>query len=145
MKSLYYLYRKRKIVSRETQRHEFDSSAVGDLAFLLLIFFIVTSSFILRQGIFFTLPSKNASSKLMREPVVMNLYPTEKSFILNNEAIDRDDLIRKLKKEKSINKNFILSIFMKPRIKYERFVDALSVSKECKIRNVSLKYMEEEK
>lgn len=139
MNRIYHYYNKKKKRKRERSEHEFDSSSVGDLAFLLLIFFIVTSSFILRQGIFMSLPSKTAGSKKVTEDQMINIYPTNKSFMIDGQEISRDDLIKRLIKEITNNKEIIIVINMMEDVKYDRLVDALSVSKESGIKEISLK------
>lgn len=139
MNRIYHYYNKKKKRKRERSEYEFDSSSVGDLAFLLLIFFIVTSSFILRQGIFMSLPSKTAGSKKVTEDQMINIYPTNKSFMIDGQEISRDDLIKRLIKEITNNKEIITVINMMEDVKYDRLVDALSVSKESGIKEISLK------
>ncbi|MCP4133921.1 MAG: biopolymer transporter ExbD [bacterium] len=142
IKQKYLFYRKRKAEARERNDHEFDSSSVGDLAFLLLIFFIVTSSFILRQGIFFSLPSKSAGARKVEASDLVNLYPEEADFTIEDAFFTRKEVIEKLKKEKDVNKEVTVVIHMYSRLKYERLVDSMSVVKESGVRNVSLKNYE---
>ena len=115
---------------------------MGDLAFLLLIFFIVTSSFILRQGIFLSLPSKSVGSKKIDKKNLINIYPTNRSFIVDGKELTRGNLIIKIKEKIKSNGRVIAIITMEPDVKYDRLVDALSVSKESGITQVSLKNTE---
>lgn len=142
MKNLYHYYRKKKSRTREDNAHVFDSSSVGDLAFLLLIFFIVTSSFILRQGIFLSLPPKSAGSTKVPEEQIVNIYPTNNSFSIEGVEFTRNDLIEKLKLEKMNSSNIYAVIHMRDNVKYDRLVDALSVAKESGITRISLRNVE---
>lgn len=126
-------------MGRETSSHHFDSSSVADLAFLLLIFFIVTSSFILRQGISFSLPSKTTGSEKVEDKLMFDIYPTNTGYKYEGAEISRKKLIRKLVYKKNRNTGTIVVIHMYPDIKYKRLVDTLSVAKECGITRVSLK------
>jgi biopolymer transport protein ExbD len=139
MKNLYYYYSKKRQGERESGRHEFDSSSVGDLAFLLLIFFIVTSSFILRQGILLSLPPKNAASKKIDKEQLVNIYPDNRSFIVDGVNMSREELSEKLKYDKGSKNRLIAVINMRPGVKYDRLVDTLSLLKEIRIKEVSLK------
>lgn len=139
MKKLYFYYLKKHKRKRESEKHEFDSSSVGDLAFLLLIFFIVTSSFILRQGILLSLPPKNAASEKIEKEQLINIYPNNISFDVDGINMDRDKLLEKMKAEKKTRKRVIAVINMRSGVKYDRLVDTLSLLKETKIKDVSLK------
>jgi biopolymer transport protein ExbD len=139
MKKNYFYFQKSKKKRREEGRHEFDSSSVGDLAFLLLIFFIVTSSFILRQGILLSLPPKNAASEKIDKEQLVNIYPDNRSFTVDGVNMSREELFEKLKYDKNSQKRVIAVVNMRSGVKYDRLVDTLSLIKEVRIKDVSLK------
>ena len=139
---LFRYYSKRKSSYREKSSEEFDSSAVADLAFLLLIFFIVTSSFILRQGIFFSLPSESAGAVKVEKDLMVDIYPTEKAFKVDGAELIRRDLGMKLRKMVDGNSKTIAVIHMTTGLKYDRLVDSLSLIKESGVKSVSLKNYE---
>ncbi|RME93271.1 MAG: biopolymer transporter ExbD [Candidatus Hydrogenedentota bacterium] len=116
---------------------EFDSSPMADLAFLLLIFFIVTSSFLLKQGIFMSLPSTKggisvpASRLLKIKPLVQN-YEVEGMVLTDQEL--KAQMQQKLKQ----NPDFIAVIFMPRKLKYQRLMDTLSIAKEVGVKKISI-------
>lgn len=116
-----------------------DSSAIGDMAFLLLIFFIVTSSFILRQGIFLSLPSAQSSAIKMNKNRILEVYPENSGFTFNDRVIDREELSAVFSEQKEKFSDSVIIIRMKPKVRYERLVDTLSVARETGINRVSLK------
>ncbi|MDY6967642.1 MAG: biopolymer transporter ExbD [Spirochaetota bacterium] len=130
---------RRQRQKRIQEERQFDSSSVGDLAFLLLIFFIVTSSFILRQGIFFSLPSKNASSVRMEAKQILEVYPKNNGFIYNKDLLDRYRFKEAVIEHKKKYPNSVLIIYMDTDVKYDRLVDTLSIAKETGTSRVSLK------
>lgn len=130
---------RRKIIAQQRPNKFFDSSAIGDIAFLLLIFFIVTGSFILRQGIYFSLPSKNASSVSIEQKYITYVTPENAGFSINGKHLDRSRLKEILAAKREMSKKNILVICMKPSIKYKRLIDTLSLAKETGIKRVSLK------
>lgn len=117
----------------------FESSSIADLAFLLLIFFIVTGSFILRQGIFFSLPAPDAGAMRIESKLIMKLYPQNSGYLYNGSLMDREKIKDLLLKRKSVNPKTVLLIMMKKSVRYDRFVDALSMARETGIDRVSLK------
>jgi len=133
----YYLNKKKE--RRSNEGSDFDSSSVADLAFLLLIFFIVTSSFILRQGIFVSLPSDSASAQKVKENQLVDVYPTEKSFLVKNKSYTYNTLKTYLIKRNKNTKDLIAVVHMKNNIKYSRLTDSLSVIKEAEVKKYSIK------
>jgi len=117
----------------------FESSSVGDIAFLLLIYFIVTSSFILRQGIFFSLPSPDAGAIKVDQARIAEIIPSNNGYIYSGETVTRDQVKKVLAERKNKNANLIMVIKMRPGVKYEMLVDALSIARESGITDVSLK------
>ena len=141
---IWRILRRREILRREKEEKPFDTSSIGDMAFLLLIFFIVTSSFILRQGIFFSMPSKVSGSIRLDKKEIFEIYPRNDGFLYNGKIIDREEFKDKLTFHKKNTRQGVLMIKMKKDVKYERLVDTLSVAKETAVTKVSLKNIEEE-
>lgn len=137
------ILRKRERLKREIETRSLDTSSIGDLAFLLLIFFIVTASFLLRQGIFFSLPSTSAGSIKIEKKQIIEVYPLNQGFQYNGKVIERDELKQVLIRRQEKNRNSVLFIRMKPKVKYDRLVDMLSVVREIGMKRVSLKNAEE--
>ncbi len=118
---------------------EQDLSSIADVAFLLLIFFIVTSSFALNEGIFFQLPSASAGTTRVDKDELFEITPEESGFLVAGELCDNrrlDELLKLKLKEKP---KVIAVIYMNPDIRYERLVDALSLVKTNGVTKVSVK------
>ena len=142
-KIIYKIIRRRTFKWQFKDAKPFDSSSIGDLAFLLLIFFIVTSSFILRQGIFLSLPSKSSGAIKLQENQIFEVYPENEGFVYEGKLIDRDSLKTFLSGQKEKQPDSVFVVYMKPDVLYDRLVDALSVASEVGMNRVSLKNYEE--
>ena len=127
-------YRKKKTQQRILRDADVESSAISDLAFLLLIFFIVTSTFLLRQGIFLSLPSKEAKAKKIEPEKVFEITPTESSYIYEGKPIERQALLEALAVRKQNIDDATLLVKMGQELKYERLVDAISIAKETGLK-----------
>ncbi|HQP47755.1 MAG TPA: biopolymer transporter ExbD [Spirochaetota bacterium] len=130
---------KKKRFSRDEK--SFESSAMGDLAFLLLIFFIVTSSFMIRQGIFFSLPSNTAGVVRLTDDQIMEVAPQNNGFLYRGMMVERAAFLKMMEQQMKADAKKVLIIAMGSTVKYDRLVDTLSVAKEAGIRRVSLKQM----
>ncbi len=115
-----------------------DATPIGDLSFLLFIFFIVTSSFILREGIFLSLPSARAGAVRLAPEQVLEVRPENEGFRIGNRLLTRDAFASELRRFKDSGPDKVLIIRMSLRVKYDRLVDTLSVARENGMRKVSL-------
>lgn len=139
MKKIIARYYTSRVSRRSFELAEGDLSSVADVAFLLLIFFIVTSSFAINEGILLNLPSKESSAiKVDREDIV-DIYPQAEGFKVENEFYDRKQLGEMLVKGYADNPDLVAIIHMVSPVKYERLVDSLSVIKESGLPRVSVK------
>ncbi len=124
---------------KEDQGPSFESASMADMAFLLLIFFIVTGSFMLRQGIFFSLPSKTAGSVQLFDRQIVEVYPLNEGFRHEGTVLDREKFKELLVTQNRTVKDSVLVIYMGKSVRYERLVDTLSVARESGMNRVSLK------
>ena len=132
-------YLKRSKRRRDDRVEDFDTSPVADLAFLLLIFFIVTSSFILRQGLFLSLPSKSAGAVKVDQKKLFQIIPENEYFVYQARKYSEDELKNEIQKKlKEIN-DLIVVIQMKADVKYDRLVSALSIAKSLGVKKISIK------
>lgn len=118
----------------------FEASSIGDMAFLLLIFFIVTSSFVLREGIFLSLPSNSAGSVKVEKEKILVVTPRQTDYTVDGKTISRSELLTRMEElRESQEKDAIVVIEMPSKIPYDRLIDTLSAVRESNIEKVSLK------
>ena len=125
---------------REKSQEQFDASSIGDLSFLLLIFFIVTSSFLLKQGLFISLPSSQSVSQSIDANRVLSIAPQNDGYLVNGSLKTERELRKIMQTKGKEIKDPIVLVSMKAGIPYNKLVQALSISREEKITKVSLKF-----
>jgi len=133
------LSKKRKMRKGRMEFTLFESFSIGDLAFLLLIFFIVTSSFILREGIFFSLPSNSGSAVRVDAKQIIDVYPENMGFRIDDKLMVREEALEKMKSHRESVDDAVIIIHMRDGIIYDRFIDTLSLAKETGIGRVSIR------
>ncbi len=116
-----------------------EPTSMADISFLLLLFFIVTSSFLIREGIFFSLPEKGASVRVEEEKVI-EVYPVEDGFRIGEDLLDRRNFKERLARSLAETPGKILVIRMGSEVRYDRLVDTLGVAKETGMNRISLKH-----
>ena len=83
------------IESRNKRKIDFNSSSMSDLVFLLLIFFMLTSTLVAPNAIKLLLPS--SSSKTMSKQTITVYVDDKNQYYIEDRAIDEDDLQSEIK------------------------------------------------
>ncbi|MFH1784096.1 MAG: biopolymer transporter ExbD [bacterium] len=73
-----------------------DATPMADIVFLLLIFFMISSSFIIQPGIKINLPEAATSEAQLEKQLLVTVSKDSKVFI-NKEEVSLKDLERELK------------------------------------------------
>ena len=142
LRVLLTLNSRRSLARRKSQTTCFDATPMGDLSFLLFIFFIVTSSFILRQGIFFSLPSPAGGVVRIDPSRAVEVYPVERGFMVDSHLLSRAEFAEKLRTSLDDKRERVLIVHMAPSVLYDRFVDTLSAARETGWKRISLHNMD---
>jgi biopolymer transport protein ExbD len=78
------------------EKGHLDIAPLIDVIFLLLIFFMLTSSFIFQPGIKINLPKALTSEVIQRENLII-VITDDNSLHINERRVDRDELSSRLK------------------------------------------------
>jgi len=114
-----------KLREKKTKGAEIPTASMADIAFLLLIFFMVTTVFANEVGLQILLPEKGDEVKVKSENI-QRIYVEEKGEIrINGEAVNQDQLVDEVKKILAGNPKAIFSIKTHPDAQYQYTVNAL--------------------
>jgi biopolymer transport protein ExbD len=114
------------------------TSSMADIAFLLLTFFLVTTSLDLDKGLQLTLPAKGMSTQVPKQNIV-NLLINESGEVMLNETIIPIESIREdIKRRLAQNPALIVSIQTMMRTKYQVFVHVLDQVKRAEAGRISI-------
>jgi len=78
------------------EKGNLDIAPLIDVIFLLLVFFMLTSSFIFQPGIKINLPKALTSEVIQRENLII-VIREDNALYINERMIDRDELSSRLK------------------------------------------------
>ena len=117
---------------------EINSSSMADIAFLLLVFFLVTTTISMDKGISLVLPSEGNELEVNRKNIV-NILMNESGKVLLDDIPTKmnsikDIVVRRL----SGNPNLIFSVQTHPRTKYQDYLRVLDQLKEAKATKISI-------
>ena len=117
---------------------EINSSSMADIAFLLLVFFLVTTTISMDKGISLVLPSEGNELEVNRKNIV-NILMNESGKVLIDDKPTKVNAIRGLVERKlSGNPNLIFSVQTHPRTKYQNYLQILDQLKEAKATKISI-------
>jgi len=117
---------------------EINSSSMADIAFLLLVFFLVTTTISMDKGISLVLPSEGNELEVNRKNIV-NILMNESGKVLIDDKPAKVNAIKGIVERKLAgNPNLIFSVQTHPRTKYQNYLQILDQLKEAKATKISI-------
>ena len=117
---------------------EINSSSMADIAFLLLVFFLVTTTISMDKGISLVLPSEGNELEVNKKNIV-NILMNESGKVLLDDKPIKVKTIRGIVEGKlAKNPNLIFSVQTHPRTKYQDYLNILDQLKEAKATKISI-------
>lgn len=119
-----------------------DSGALSDLAFLLIIFFIVIAVFNVNEGFMLGIPRKDSTKILNTEDILRIELARDGSLINREEPISFDRLQDLISDRLSSRPNMTLLLSIPPDTPYQFVVDIVELVRSMRVDNFSFR-MEE--
>ena len=121
---------------------EFQAASMSDIAFLLLVFFIVTTIFALEEGIPLVLPARSSEVAKVKQKNILEIkaYP-DGSVVAEGENIGLAGVRSLVERRLAENDKLIVVIITHPDSEYGLMVDLLDEIKLANCRRISLKTM----
>ncbi|MDH4035986.1 MAG: biopolymer transporter ExbD [Candidatus Krumholzibacteria bacterium] len=119
---------------------EFQAASMSDIAFLLLVFFIVTTIFALEEGIPLILPARSSEVAKVKQKNIMEIraYP-DGSVVTDGENVGVAGIRSLVERRLSENDKLVVVIATHPDAEYGLMVDLLDEIKLANCRKISLK------
>jgi len=126
---------------------ELRMDSTADVAFLLLIFFIVTTIFAAEQGLTLVLPGKQkdqTDSVKVKESNIATLYVDENNFItLDRKSIEVNHIEQAIKDRILNNPKLVVVLKVHPEADYGKMIACLDELRLANANKVSLKTAKE--
>lgn len=117
--------------SKHKVNASFSMSSMTDIIFLLLIFFMLTASFITPSGLPVNLPSSKSSEIVMQK---VSVTITENlSYYVNNQKVSRQGLETVLKKNLGGNEGIVV-LHCDAKVPVERLVEVAGIATSLKAK-----------
>jgi len=129
-----------KMNRRSRVSTEIPNSSMSDVAFLLLIFFLVTTIFNVEKGLDITLPNANTSPKRINKKNILEIKIAASGRVtLDGEAVRVSAIERMVRRRILENEKTICVIETNPRAYYGIMVDVLDELKLAKATKITLR------
>ncbi len=125
---------------KKTRRsvQEINSSSMADIAFLLLVFFLVTTTISLDKGISLILPAEGNELEVNKNNIVNVLVNDQGQVLIDDRPAKIRDIksmaIKRIKK----NENVIFSVLTTKRTKYKHYIQVLDQLKQANATKISI-------
>ena len=117
---------------------EVNSSSVSDIAFLLLVFFLVTTTISLDKGISLILPAEGNEMEVNKNNIVNVLINDQGKVLFGDKPTAIKDIKRKAIDRINANQNIIFSVLTTKRTKYKFYIEVLDQLKQAGASKISI-------
>lgn len=120
---------------------EIPTASMADIAFLLIIFFMVTTVFARDKGLKMLLPEKQSETVKIKSKKIIDISINDAGqiFFNDNPVQSPEELKQKIQSEIEKDPKKIVLIKTNVEAPYERMIQVLDVVKQLKVKAVALK------
>jgi len=123
---------------RRDMMQEVNSSSMSDIAFLLLVFFLVTTTISLDKGISLILPAEGNELEVNKNNIVNVLINDHGKVLLDDKPIQVKAIKRKAIERIKSNEKIIFSVLTTKRTKYKHYIAVLDQLKQAGATKISI-------
>jgi biopolymer transport protein ExbD len=130
-------------IKKKPRETEIPTASMADIAFLLIVFFMITSVFAVTRGLEFQLPKQeqsNPTDSSAEEAVHIKILPAGSNcvFVVDQNEMALEDIAIYLEPKLARNPNKFVIIDPDPTAPYRCMVDAFDELKQSSVKNISI-------
>ena len=114
------------------------SASMADIAFLLLVFFLVTTTISMDKGIGLVLPAIGEELEVNPKNITNVLINAAGQVLLDEELVPVNQLKGRIKTMLARNDKLIVSVKTHPLTKHQAFIDVLDQLKQARATRISI-------
>ncbi|HIB58688.1 MAG TPA: biopolymer transporter ExbD [Candidatus Marinimicrobia bacterium] len=111
---------------------------MADIAFLLLIFFLVTTTMDMDKGLDLVLPPVGETKEIPKKNIANLLVDAKGNVLLNKKPIKINDVKKEVMRMIAENDKLIISVKTHPSTKYQAYIDVLDQLKMANAKKISI-------
>ena len=117
---------------------EIPTASLADIAFLLLVFFLVTTTIDTDKGIALVLPDRGEATEVRKKNIANLLINANGEVLLREEPIAINLIAERARQMLMENDKLIFSVKTDARTKYEVFIKVLDQLKQANATRISI-------
>lgn len=117
---------------------EINSGSMSDIAFLLLVFFLLVSNVDQDKGIGVVLPGEGGETEVSKKNITNILVDASGRVLFNDDVIPLNELNKQARQKEQENPKMIFSVQTDPKTKYQVYVDVIDQLKQANVKRISI-------
>lgn len=126
------------IKKKKTPEAEIPTTSQADIAFLLLLFFMATTTMNTEKGLGIILPPEGGTIEVSKDNIRNLVIDPQGRVLLNNKEIQISDIKSTVQELTSRNPKMIISVKSHPSTKYSIYIKVLDQLKMADARRISI-------
>ena len=123
---------------RKTRIGAIPEGGMADIAFLLLVFFLVTTTIDMDKGIGIILPAEGQEIEINKKNILNLLISSSGNVLLGGEPIAINQIDDRVKEEIRKNDKLIISVKAHEKAQYDVYIEVLDQLKKAKATRISI-------
>lgn len=125
-------------IKRRFKGGEIPTSSMADIAFLLLIFFLVTTTIDIDKGLGLVLPAEGETIEIKKKNILNCLINSSGMVLLGGEPVKLKDVSRIVKEKLRENNKLIISVKTHEKTRYKDYVAIIDQLKIADATRISI-------
>ena len=117
---------------------EIPTSSMADIAFLLLIFFLVTTTIDMDKGLGMVLPAEGEEIEINKKNILNCLINSTGKVLLGGEAVEIRNLSKTVRQKIAQNDKLVISVKAHRASRYEDYVRVIDQLKQANATRISI-------
>ena len=123
---------------RRFKRGEIPTASMADIAFLLLIFFLVTTTIDMDKGLGIILPAEGEEIEIKKDNILNCLINSSGNVLLGGKPIKTKDISKEIRRKIAENDKLIISVKAHEKTKYSDYIAVIDQLKMANAKRISI-------
>lgn len=123
---------------RRFKKGEIPTASMADIAFLLLIFFLVTTTIDTDKGLGIVLPAEGEEILIKKENILNCLINSQGNVLLGGEPFRIKDISKEVRRRIAENDKLIISVKAHEKTKYNDYIAVIDQLKMANAKRISI-------
>jgi len=117
---------------------EIPTSSMADIAFLLLIFFLVTTTIDMDKGLGIVLPAEGEEMEIKKDNILNCLINSQGNVLLGGEPFKIKNISKEVRRKIAENDKLIISVKAHEKTKYSDYISVIDQLKMANAKRISI-------